>query len=142
MSPERFEALAGAFGGDLGRWPAAERQAALRLAAVRTAWTAPVLGGASRLDGFLDAAPSWAPSRELRERIVQAAPLSRTSSRAWRWLVPLGLAAGLAGSAVAGVAAGVIVAPAALLPLHVEAAADPGEEAAALLREPSDFGEG
>jgi hypothetical protein len=141
MNPDRFEELAGAYGGDLGRWPPEERQASLRLAAARPAMTAPALAEAARLDGILAAAPSQTPSRALRARIVQAAPSARSTSTGWRWLTGLGLTAGLVGAAAAGVAAGVAV-PAALSPIHAQAASDPGEEAAALLREPSDLGEG
>ena len=142
MNPDRFEGLAGAFGGDPDRWPPGEREAALCLAAAQPALTGPVLGAAARLDGILDRAPLESPSRELRERIVQAAPSPRSPPIAWRWLAGLGLTAGLAGAAAAGVAAGVVVAPAAFSPPHVEAASDPGEVAATLLREPSDLGEG
>lgn len=143
MNQDRFERLADAFGGAPDRWPPGERQAALRLAAVQPGLTAPVLGEAAHLDRILDLAPLESPSRELRERIVQAAPSARSSPTAWRWLTGLGLTAGLAGAAAAGVAAGIVVAPAAALsPPHAEAAPDPGEEAAMLLREPSDLGEG
>ncbi len=142
MNPDRFEGLAGAFGADLDRWPARERQAALRLAAARPDLTGPVLGEAARLDRILGGAPSPSPSRELFQHIVQAAPRPPAPPAPWRWLAGLGLAAGLAGAAAAGVVAGVVVAPAALPSAHAQAASDPGEEAAALLREPSDFGEG
>ena len=143
MNPDRFERLADAFGGDPERWPTGERQAALRLAAAHPGLTAPVLGEAARLDGILGLAPLESPSRELRERIVLGAPRPRSSPTAWRWLAGLGLTAGLAGAAAAGVAAGIVVAPVAFSPPHAEAAADdPGEVAATLLREPSDLGEG
>ena len=142
MNPDRFERLAGAFGGDPDRWPPGERQAALRLAATQPDLTAPLLDEAARLDRILHGAPLESPSRELRERIVQAAPSPRSSPTAWRWLAGLGWTAGLAGAAAAGVAAGLVVAPAAFSPPHAETAPDPGEEAATLLREPSDLGEG
>ena len=141
MNPDRFEGLAEAYGGDLDRWPPAERQAALRQAADQPALTGAALGKAARLDEILAAAPSQPPSRELRARIVQAAPGPRSPLLAWRWLAGIGLTTGMLGAAAAGVAAGVVVAPMALSRTHV-AAPDPAEEAAALLREPTDLGEG
>ncbi len=142
MNPDRFEGLAGAFGANLDRWPARERQAALRLVAARPDLTSPLLREAARLDRILGGPPAPPPSRALLQRIVQAAPGRRSPPAPWRWLAGLGLAAGLAGAAAAGVAAGVVVAPVTLSSPHAQAASDPGEEAAALLREPSDFGEG
>jgi hypothetical protein len=142
MSPDRFAQLTWMYGGDAERWPAAEREAASRLAVAQPALTEPLIEEARRLDRTLDAAPSARPSRELRDRIVQAAPRPRTTWSAPRWLAALGLTAGLAGAAVAGVAAGLSVAPVTLAPPHIAPAADPGEEAAMLLREPSDLGEG
>jgi hypothetical protein len=142
MNPDRFAQLTWMFGGDTERWPAAEREAARGLAAARPALTEPLIEEARRLDRTLDGAPLARPSRELRDRIVQAAPRPRTTWAAPRWLAGLGLTAGLASAAVAGVAAGLSVAPATLAPPHIAPAADPGEEAAMLLREPSDLGEG
>jgi hypothetical protein len=147
MSPDRFDQLTLAFGGDVERWPAAEREAARRLAVNQPALTEPLTAHARRLDRTLDRAPSAQPSRELRDRVIAAAPgprATRATARraASRWLAGLGLAAGFAGAAAAGVAAGVLVAPATLAPRHVAPVADPGDEAALLLREPSDLGEG
>jgi hypothetical protein len=142
MSPDRFEKLASAFGGDIARWPVAEREAAGRLSAASPALTEPLIAQARRLDRTLDRAPSARPSGELRNRIVQSAPRPRVIGGASRWLAGLGLAAGLAGAGALGVAAGLLAAPAALAPRYAAPAADPGEEAVLLLREPSDLGEG
>ncbi|MDQ2859238.1 MAG: hypothetical protein M3T55_00600 [Pseudomonadota bacterium] len=141
MSPERFEALAGAFGGDLERWPRSERQGAYHLAAAHPALTDRVLDDARRLDGALGAAPSISPSHQLREWIVQAAPGPQASRAAWRWAARFGLTAGLAGAAAAGVAVAIAVAPTTLARPHAGSVSDPVEEAALLLREPSDLGE-
>jgi|GEM_PF-1278057 len=144
MSPDRFAALAGGFGGDLERWPPSEREVARRLAAARPTLTEAVLADARRLDRTLDAAPAMSPSPELRDRIVRAAPgpaARPTTSAAWRWAAGLGLAAGLAGAAAAGVAVAVALAPTTLARPHAGPTADPVEEAALLLREPSDLGE-
>jgi hypothetical protein len=142
MSPDRFEQLTSAFGGDVERWPVGEREAAHHLAAAQPALTESLIDQARRLDGILGQAQSVRASHELRERIVQAAPGPRATWAASRWLVGFGLAASLAGASAAGVAAGLLVAPAALAPPHAAPAADVSEEAAMLLREPSDLGEG
>ena len=142
MSPDRFEKLASAFGGDVARWPVAEQEAARRLSAARPALTEPLIAQARRLDRTLDSAPSAQPSGELRNRIVQSAPRPQVKREASRWLAGLGLAAGLAGAGALGVAAGLLAAPVALAPPYAAPAADPGEEAVLLLREPSDLGAG
>ncbi|MGO4411082.1 hypothetical protein AB4Y66_13640, partial [Brevundimonas sp. M-11_2] len=56
MTYERFEYLADAYGGDLRRWPEAEREAARALTAV-DARAAALLAQADRLDALLGAAP-------------------------------------------------------------------------------------
>lgn len=141
MNPRRFAALADGFGGDLGRWPVMERQSARHLVAADPS-LAKVLGDARRLDRMLDAAPAHSPSPELRERIIRAATRPRPGGTTWRWTTALGLGAGFAGAAAAGVALAIAVAPESLSRPHASpASADPVEEAAALLREPSDLGE-
>lgn len=141
MTPQRFEALADGFGGDLERWPALERQSAHSLAAANPALADHILRVARRLDRTLDSAPTVAPSDVLRERIIGAAPRPRAGGTTWRWAAGLGLGAGLAGAAAAGVVLAIAVAPTTLSRPHAGPAADPVEEAAALLREPSDLGE-
>jgi hypothetical protein len=142
MTPDRFEKLSLAFGGEIERWPANEREAARHLLAAQPALTEPLIDEARRLDRTLNDAPSTRPSHALVSRIVQAGLRPRAPWAVSRWLAGLGLATGLAGAAAAGVAAGLLVGPVALSASHVAPAADPGEEAAMLLREPSDLGEG
>ena len=54
LSRSRFESLAEAFGGDVARWPAPEREAAARLMAADPDFARAVLTPASRLDAVLD----------------------------------------------------------------------------------------
>lgn len=105
MTPERFEALAEAYGGDPARWPATERDAAAALMADRPAWAQAVLAEAAALDGLLSALPAPRAPAELVARIVRGAPAPR---RPWRrWFVPAAMGAGLAAATAAGVLVGV-----------------------------------
>lgn len=72
MTYERFETLADAYGGDLRRWPEAEREAAraLRDADPRAAV---LLAEADGLDALLDAAPRPVASHVLREAVIASA---------------------------------------------------------------------
>ncbi|HZZ36303.1 MAG TPA: hypothetical protein VFE03_11290 [Caulobacteraceae bacterium] len=133
MSLERFEALAGAYGGSLARWPADVRDAAERLAAMDPA-AAALLDSAARLDAALALAPAASPGAALVGRIILDAS-RRTSRRLWRWLAGAGVGAALAGACAAGVAAGALLAPAAWTQGSTTATADPAEEASALLGE-------
>ena len=82
MNSERFEALADAFGGEVSRWPAAERDAAAALMLARPDWAAAVLALAGELDVRLLAYAAPRGAAELVERIVAAAPRSRKA----RWV--------------------------------------------------------
>ncbi len=105
MTPERFEALADAFGGDLARWPDAERDAAAAMLAAEPAWAGATLARAGELDAVLDAFAAPRADGALAERIAAAAPARR---RRWRvWLAPAGLGVGLAAACAAGVMLGV-----------------------------------
>jgi hypothetical protein len=114
MTPERFEILAEAYGGDVARWPAAEREAAAELMAARPAWAQAILAHAGELDAALDTWPGLSPSGALAEAIAATAP-ARTPRPAWRaWVLPAGMGAGLAAACAAGVILGVqLAAPAA-----------------------------
>ena len=72
MTYERFEYLTDAYGGDLRRWPEAEREAArlLRDLDPRAAF---LLRKADGLDALLDAAPRPAASHVLREQVIASA---------------------------------------------------------------------
>lgn len=108
MTRERFEALAEAYGGDVTRWPEAERDAAALLMAADASLATSILARAESLDAALDA---WAPakvSHELRERVIASAPAPRAPAFSLRaWILRASLGAGLAAACVAGLAMGV-----------------------------------
>lgn len=104
MTPERFEALAEAYGGDAARWPDGEREAAAALMAERPAWASEMLARAGGLDALLDALTASRAPPGLAERIVASAPRARP--RWLGWLVPAGMGAGLAAACAAGVMVG------------------------------------
>ena len=55
MTEDRFLELAEAYGGEIARWPAAERAAAEAFAAEpRRSWPSALLGAERRLDALLD----------------------------------------------------------------------------------------
>ncbi|HEY0646684.1 MAG TPA: hypothetical protein VGD44_02235, partial [Phenylobacterium sp.] len=83
MTPERFEALAEAYGGDVARWPDAEREAAAAWMAAEPARVGTILARADDLDAALLA---YAPPRAapgLAERIVAGAPPPRARWTGW-----------------------------------------------------------
>jgi hypothetical protein len=108
MTFERFEHLADAYGGDLRRWPEAEREAGRALASADPR-AAGLLAQADRLDVLLDAAPRPAVSHALRERVIAAAAGAGLKPRRGRtpgllaWLS----GAGWAAAACAGVVFGI-----------------------------------
>ena len=105
MTPERFEALAEAYGGDIARWPDDERDAAAIRATAHPDEARAVLAGAAALDALLDAAPAPRAPAGLAERIVAGAPQRR--ERRWgSWWLPAGMGAGLAAACAAGVVVG------------------------------------
>ncbi len=110
MTIERFEVLADAYGGVVARWPEAEREAAMRIAAQPGASV--ILARALALDEALDAWTVLPASAVLRERVLGAAPAPSRDlvHRARLWWSGVGIAAALAG-AVAGAAAVAMVAP-------------------------------
>ncbi|MFN9927093.1 MAG: hypothetical protein ACK53I_09165, partial [Phenylobacterium sp.] len=60
MTPERFDALAEAYGGDVARWPEGEREGAAMFMTTDPARAQAVLAAAQALDQRLDA---WAALR-------------------------------------------------------------------------------
>lgn len=110
MDAEHFAALAAAYGGDLRRWPEAERMAGTVFAASEAGKA--ILKHAGTLDALLDGYRVDAPGRALHGSILQAARRHLVQRRRQRfWWLGLGLAGiGLAG-AVAGLALVAIVTP-------------------------------
>ncbi|MBN9074835.1 MAG: hypothetical protein BGN87_19115 [Rhizobiales bacterium 65-79] len=104
MSPERFRAMAEAYGGSIRRWPAEPRRQAEPL--LSDPRYGRILSEACALDEFLDEWTVAPPSRELAARIRLGAPASiREYFARWRlWLSGIGLAAALAGALAGGVA--------------------------------------
>jgi len=116
MTPHRFTELAEAYGGDLQRWPRAERDAAQVLLASGDSTLNAVLRQASWLDEQLDRHPLPAVSPQLVRQIVADARHEQSFwARSLSWL----FGAGFIGVGVAGVAAGILVASL-TLPLAVE----------------------
>jgi hypothetical protein len=126
MTLGRFAALADAFGADLRRWPEAERAAAQALTRESDIARAR-LAEADALDAMLDLSRVAAPSAELRQRILAAAPQQSSiraaandpaSARAklLRWLSGLGAVGVLTCGAVAGAAVVAVSGP-----THVDA---------------------
>lgn len=120
MTPERFETLAEAYGGDIARWPVDEQDAASQLMIDRPDWATPILARQTELDAILDL---WAPvplGQALREAILAQAPPPRRSY--WpRWLVGASLGAGLATACAAGLLVGMAMSS----DLTTEPATDP-----------------
>jgi hypothetical protein len=83
---ERFARVLDAYGADAGRWPEAERAAALRLVA-RSAEARALRDHAAELDALLERAPLAEPSPGLRATVladVLATVLTSASPAPWR----------------------------------------------------------
>jgi hypothetical protein len=104
MTPERFEALAEAWGGDVSCWPDAEREAAAAWMAAEPTQAGVILARAADLDAALAAYAPARPSLGLAERIAAGAPKPR--ARRIGWLLPAGMGAGLAAACAAGMILG------------------------------------
>lgn len=107
MNAERFEQLAAAYGGDLKRWPAAEREAAQAFAARDPGVSERLLFEARQIDAALNASSMPEVSPELRARVLQSAPKARRSKADrglpwWVWAPGAGLAAACAAGAIFG----------------------------------------
>jgi len=107
MTVERFADLAEIYGGDVARWPEAEREIARALLAAEPVRLEAVLADAARLDRLLDLAPAQSADSALLGRLIAAAP--RPASTVQRWLAGAGAALGLGVAALAGVAVGVMI---------------------------------
>jgi hypothetical protein len=122
MTPERFDALAEAYGGDVARWPEGEREAAAMFMATDPARAQAVLAAAQALDQRLDAWAALRVTPDFADAVLAGAPKPRAGSW-WRgWLAPAGMGAGLAAACVAGLLVGTRMAVAPL-------ATDPDVEA-------------
>jgi hypothetical protein len=112
MTPERFGALAEAYGADLKRWPSEERGAATALVRAGSPRIAAMLAEAARLDVLLDRFDVAPPGAAFTHRVL--ATLPRPILGFWHpgWWSGLGVA----GVALGGVLAGAIFASS-LLPL-------------------------
>jgi hypothetical protein len=101
LSAERLAALAAAYGADPARWPADERDAAVRLAdGVAQPAPTPDMAEAARIDRLLDAAPTPPqPAAALAGRILAEAPqpkgarLRLAFGAVWRPVTGLAVAA-------------------------------------------------
>jgi len=94
MNAERFKLLADAYGADLDRWPANERDAAVAFMGEDS--NAPVwLADAESLDRLLNQAHLPTPSAVVRERIIASAPRAARAGQMRRgaWVSGAGLAA-------------------------------------------------
>lgn len=84
MTQERFKALADAFGGEMARWPDAEREAAKAYAEAHPDTAKAVLKGAQALDAMLARGAEDAPSSALFGRIVaDGAAVRRPVAPGW-----------------------------------------------------------
>lgn len=102
MNAERFQTLAGAYGGDLLRWPSSEQAAARAFMATdgrSTDW----LAEAAALDTLLGVVPERHQNDLLRERIIRSAPTpAPVAPRRTAWVSWAGLAAACAAGVIAG----------------------------------------
>jgi hypothetical protein len=104
MTPERFQTIVAAYGADPGRWPNAERAAAVAWAEQHPAEADAVLADSASLDAWLADHVVVPPDRAFVERVVAAAPGRRpVRQRARFWwqgaaFAGIGLAGGLVGA--------------------------------------------
>ncbi|OJY63882.1 MULTISPECIES: hypothetical protein [unclassified Rhizobium] len=103
MNAERFEALTAAYGGDIARWPQAERAAAREFA--KSPAAAEALAHAADLDALLDTYVVKPGGAGLEGRIV-AKLVRRLTIRNWFRFGSAGI--GLVGVGIAGALAGSI----------------------------------
>jgi hypothetical protein len=106
LNRQRFEQLAQAYGGDITRWPTELRDEAALLVAAEPAFARDVLTGEAQLDAALEELPRVVASSRLFESIVATAPALKPRRFARFWLMPAGMGAALAATAVAGVLLG------------------------------------
>ena len=111
MTPERFAALADAYGGEIARWPAEERGTARAHLAENPA-AQQALALQAGLDGALAGWTMEGPGAALAGRIAAAATRQRSYARRVRlWLSGLGAATALSGGIAAGAGMALLASP-------------------------------
>ena len=140
VTPSRFRQLAEAYGAEIARWPAAERDGAYTLEATDPECEA-MLNNELALDRLLGTSPGAVPSRALEDAIIASAPRARRVQHRSpiKWGARLA-AAGVVGAVICGtgIVAGFATAHVAAEHMRVEAASDPAAEAGRWLGEPVD----
>ncbi len=111
VTADRVRVLLDAYGADPGRWPEAERDAALRVMATDPGLAADV-AAAAEVDVLLDALPDPAPSPALRVSLKDIPDHARSGwldrlAALWPFEAPWRPAAGLVAAAVVGIVVGV-----------------------------------
>ncbi len=119
MTEDRFEHLLEAYGTRWNAWPEAERDAARALLA-QSSRLQRLWNEADQLDAFLDSYRAPVAAAALRETVIASAVgaglRSRRPSRMWAWLS----GAGVAATAFAGAAFGVMIAHQINSPTHAD----------------------
>ena len=140
MNSGRFKTLAAAYGGDISRWPSAERRSARWFAVWHRRASGEILRDARRLDQILlRSAPPQLGAKLLGTLTDDAHRLREATPQTQSWL-PTFVGTGLAAACAAGIGAGFVIAPLtasnALTP-----PTDPVEVAASALGNPTEFGD-
>ncbi len=102
LTPERFAALADAYGGAITRWPSEVRSEAHAMTADPAC--AEILRAAAGLDAHMGEWTVAPPSAALRRQIADTYPVS-ARRRLALWWAGLGIATALAGAATGTIAA-------------------------------------
>lgn len=113
MTYERFRQLAEAYGGEIGRWPAAERDEAALFLAQEPDLARSTLAEGADLDLLLDGWRTAPASTALQEAILASAPAPRRRHGLVNWFWRAGAGAGLAAACAAGLVLGVALSDAA-----------------------------
>lgn len=103
MDAHRFGDLAEAYGGDMSRWPEADREAAAAWRAAHPRDAATILDGARALDDLLGAWRIPEPAETLRSQVLVPAPAIVRRARRRAFVLTLGGGAGLAAACLAGI---------------------------------------
>jgi hypothetical protein len=105
MNLERFRTLAGAYGADIGRWPAAERKAGQKLLGAGDPACTAIIEEAAAIDNILVVYRVPQPTRALSQKVIASAPfMTPLWSRTQLWWSGVGLATACVAGALAGAA--------------------------------------